>query len=178
MNLQETAALFKCLGDESRLRILTMLRQSDSYVELLASRLGLTPGTVSHHLKKLEACGLVNCSRSQFYMIYSLNTDTAAAILPLLPEPCSSLADDERYRQQVIASFIKNGRLVTIPSQLKKREIVYRHMLEEIAVGQTVTEEEISERIREWHDDYCTIRRDFISLGLMTRDKEIYTRVR
>jgi len=182
MEFSKAVELFKCLGDETRLRILVMLRESDSYVELLASRLSLTPGTVSHHLKRLEACGLVKCSRTQFYMIYSLNMAEAALILPLLPEPDAGISDEERYEKQVVASFIKGGRLTNIPAQLKKREIVYRYILEGIEIGQSLTEKEISERIRCLYDDYCTVRRDFISLGLMTRTPaehgDIYTRVR
>jgi DNA-binding transcriptional ArsR family regulator len=145
MDFEHAVTLFKCLGDETRLRILALLRESDSYVELLASRLNLTPGTVSHHLKKLEACGLVRCSRAQFYMIYSLDPDACAPILPLLPEPDAGVSDAERYERQVIAAFIKNGRLTVIPAQLKKREIVYRHMLADIAPGQSLTEAEINE---------------------------------
>ena len=178
MELNEVAALFKCLGDETRLRILAILRESDSYVELMASRLGLTPGTVSHHLKKLEACSLVKCSRSQFYMIYSLRRDAAAPILPLLPDEDAGVSDEERYRREILAAFIKNGRLTTIPSQLKKREVVWRHMLSQVPIGQSLSETEINELIHRWHDDHCTIRRDFVSLGLMTRDREIYTRVK
>lgn len=178
MELKDTAALFKCLGDESRLRILAMLKKSDSYVELLASRLELTPGTVSHHLKKLEAFGLVRCSRAQFYMIYSLNRDIAAPILEMLPEEDEGVSDDEKYRRQIIGAFIKNGRLTVIPSQLKKRELVYRHMLEGIEVGKSLTEKEINALIECFHEDFCTIRRDFISLGLMIRDNGIYTRIK
>ena len=177
MDFANAVALFKCLGDETRLRILALLRESDSYVELLASRLDLTPGTVSHHLKKLEACGLVRCSRAQFYMIYSLDPDACAPILPLLPEPDAGVSDAERYERQVSAAFIKGGRLTVIPAQLKKREIVYRHMLADIASGQSLTEAEINERIHRFHADHCTIRRDMISLGLLTREQEVYTRV-
>lgn len=43
--------LFKCLADKSRLQILKSLIQEDMYVERLASRLGLTPATISFHLK-------------------------------------------------------------------------------------------------------------------------------
>ena len=39
-------AIFKALGDESRLAILRILLEDESYVELLASRLGLTSATV------------------------------------------------------------------------------------------------------------------------------------
>ena len=97
------------------------------------------------------------------------------------PELSEELPDDERYRQQVISSFFRNGRLTSIPSQLKKREIVYRRMLEGIVIGDSVTEKELNARIEHWHEDYCTIRRDMISLGLMTRSPaktgDIYTRI-
>ena len=174
MELSKAAELFKCLGDETRLRILAILRESDSYVELLADRLSLTPGTVSHHLKKLEACGLVRCSRTQFYMIYSLNPDAAAPILPLLPEMDAGISDEESYERKVLTAFLKNGRLTTIPAQLKKREIVWRHILAGIAVGQSLTEQEINERIHDFHEDHCTIRREMIACGIMKRDKETY----
>ena len=177
MEFAKAVELFKCLGDETRLRILALLRESDSYVELLASRLDLTPGTVSHHLKKLEACGLVRCARSQFYMIYSLERDACAPILPLLPEPDAGVSDAERYERQVIASFVRGGRLTAIPAQLKKREIVYRHMLAGIAPGQSLSEPEVNDLIHRFHEDHCTIRRDMISLGLLTRERETYTRV-
>ena len=46
--------LFKCLADKSRLQILKSLAVEDMYVERLAERLGLTPSTISFHLKKLS----------------------------------------------------------------------------------------------------------------------------
>ena len=72
---EEAVAVFKCLGDNTRFSIVSLLAQSDSYVELLAEKLSLTAGTVCHHLKKLEDAGLVRCSRSQYYQIYSLNRE-------------------------------------------------------------------------------------------------------
>ena len=73
MEENRATAIFKALGDESRLAILRILLEEESYVELLASRLGLTSATVSFHLKKLEGAGLVSCRRTQFYQIYSVN---------------------------------------------------------------------------------------------------------
>ena len=51
-------------------------------------------------------------------------------------------------------------------------------MLAEVQIGQSLNEPEINALIHRWHDDHCTIRRDFISLGLMKREMEIYTRVK
>lgn len=54
MTEQKAIALFKCLADKSRIQILKSLMTEDMYVERLAERIGVTPATVSFHLKKLE----------------------------------------------------------------------------------------------------------------------------
>ena len=54
MSEEQVLLLFKCLADRSRLRIVQSLLREDMYVELLSQRLGLTPATISFHLKKLE----------------------------------------------------------------------------------------------------------------------------
>ena len=59
MNETEALQLFKCLSDKSRLQILKSLAIEDMYVERLAERLGLTPPTISFHLKKLVEAGAV-----------------------------------------------------------------------------------------------------------------------
>ena len=45
------------------------------YVERLAERLGITPPTVSFHLKKLADAGAVTSYKSQYYMMYSLKKE-------------------------------------------------------------------------------------------------------
>ena len=73
--MKEKLALLKLLADETRLEILNILLKEDSYIEKIACELSLTPATICYHLKKMESAGVVNCSRSQFYMIYSLNRE-------------------------------------------------------------------------------------------------------
>ena len=67
--------LFKCLADKSRLQILKSLVIEDMYVERLAERLGLTPATISFHLKKLEDVKAVTSYKEQYYTMYSLCKD-------------------------------------------------------------------------------------------------------
>ena len=71
--MKEKLELLKLLADETRLEILNILLKEDSYVEKIACELSLTPATICYHLKKMESAGMVRCSRSQFYIIYSLN---------------------------------------------------------------------------------------------------------
>ena len=172
--ISEAVELFKCLGDQTRFDILCLLSKSDSYVELLAEKLSLTPGTVSFHLKKLEAAGIVGCSRTQFYMIYSLKREVLDRTILSFLEYDEALDDDTAYENKIIDSFIENGRLRSIPAQLKKREVICRHILREFESDRDYSESEVNEIISRYHDDFCTLRREFISLGYMTRDHEVY----
>ena len=171
MEENRATAIFKALGDESRLAILRILLEGESYVELLASRLGLTSATVSFHLKKLEGAGLVTCRRTQFYRIYSVNREIFAQSLEDLigrtPEP----DDDTRYRESVIANFFENGRLKLLPAQQKKREVVLRYLLETLNPKTEYPEEEIDAHIERYFDDYCTVRREMIAFSLLSRRK-------
>ena len=82
MSEEQVLLLFKCLADRSRLRIVQSLLREDMYVELLSQRLGLTPATISFHLKKLEEAGLVTSRPEQYYTMYALRRERLT--LPLL----------------------------------------------------------------------------------------------
>ncbi|MCR4905208.1 MAG: metalloregulator ArsR/SmtB family transcription factor [Clostridiales bacterium] len=163
-------AVLKALGDESRLAILRiLLAEEESYVELLASRLGLTSATVSFHLKKLEAAGLVSCRRTQFYRIYRVNRAIFSGTLESLIGKTPAPDDDTKYRESVIAAFFENGRLKQLPTQRKKREVVLRVLAEAFEPGRTYPESAVDEAIRTRYDDYCTVRREMIAFGMMER---------
>ena len=169
MEENTATAVFKALGDESRLAILRILLEGESYVELMASRLGLTSATVSFHLKKLEAAGLVSCRRTQFYRIYSANreffTQSLESLIGRTPEP----DDDTKYREAVLARFFENGRLITLPAQRKKREVVLRYLAEPFEAGREYPEAEVDGAIRRFCEDYCTVRREMIVFGILER---------
>jgi hypothetical protein len=169
-NENAAVAVFKALGDESRLAILRiLLAEGESYVELLASRLSLTSATVSFHLKKLEAARLVTCRRTQFYRIYTVDRavfdQTLADLIGETPPP----DDDTKYRAAVLAAFFENGRLKQLPTQRKKREVVLRFMAEAFKPGCVYPESDVDQAIRAWYEDYCTVRREMIAFGIMVR---------
>ena len=72
--------LFKALGDESRLRILSLLASGDLYLTEIADRMGLSKPTVSHHLAQLRAAGLVTATQSGAITYYTLRRDRIAEI--------------------------------------------------------------------------------------------------
>lgn len=173
--MKEKLELLKLLADETRLDILNLLLKEDSYVEKIACELSLTPATICYHLKKLEAAGVVNCSRAQFYMIYSLNRDIFDRPLYELIRKDEPVVDtEEKYRKEVVSRFFKYGRLTQLPSQRKKREIVLQEIATRFEANRTYEEKEVNEIIHQFHEDHCTIRREMIACGIMTREREIY----
>ena len=179
MTETDAIKLFKCLADKSRLQILKSLAIEDMYVERLAERLGITPSTVSFHLKKLTEAGAVASHKSQYYMMYSLRRDIFdTSILKIIQEE-SDEADlqarrDAEYRQRVIDAFFEYGKLKSIPTQRKKERIILEEIAKSFEHGKTYTEPEVNEIIEQFHDDFCTIRRDMIGEKIMARDNGNY----
>lgn len=171
--------LFKCLADKSRLQILKSLAVEDMYVERLAERLDLSAATVSFHLKKLADAGAVRSYKTQYYTMYALCSEVfELRMIDVLREKSEEAElqqqRDEAYRQKVIDAFFEYGKLLSIPAQRKKKRIVLEEIAKVFQPGRTYTEKEVNLLIADFHDDFCTIRRDMISEGLMAREGQTY----
>ena len=171
--------LFKCLADQSRLQILKSLAKEDMYVERLAERLGLTPATISFHLKKLEDAKAVTSHKEQYYTVYSLCKDVfMTTIIDIINEE-SEVIDEQKqredaYRKKVIKTFFEYGKLKAIPAQRKKQRICLEEIAKVFEYGKEYEEKEVNDKILQFHDDFCTIRRDMISEHIMERNGSRY----
>ena len=181
MTEAEAISLFKCLGDKSRLQILKSLALEDMYVERLAERLGLTPSTISFHLKKLADVGAVRSYKTQYYTMYALCREVFQSrmldiILEASDEAALQARREEEYRQRVIKTFFEYGKLKSIPAQRKKERIILEEIVKAFEPDRLYSEREVNLIIADYFDDFCTIRRDMISEGLMERSSEGYWR--
>lgn len=180
MNENDAIKLFKCLADRSRLQILKSLMQEDMYVERLAQRLGLTPATISFHLRKLKDAGAVTSHKEQYYTVYAIQPQVfQAKMIDIISERSDEqllqIQREEEYRRKIEDSFFEYGRLKSIPAQRKKKRVILEKIAENFAPGVVYDEKEVNEVIRRFHEDYCTLRRDMISEGIAARDGTEYT---
>ena len=183
MTETDAIRLFKCLSDKSRLQILKSLAMEDMYVERLAERMGITAPTVSFHLKKLADAGAVVSYKSQYYTMYALKKDIfKTSILEILQEKSDEAEVQSRrdaaYRQKVIDAFFEYGKLKTIPAQQKKERIILEVIAQAFEYDRIYSEREVNIMIADFHDDFCTIRRDMIGEHLLARDAKGYWRVK
>jgi ArsR family transcriptional regulator, arsenate/arsenite/antimonite-responsive transcriptional repressor len=74
MDRQRIERISKALGDETRLRIFEAISSSEHTTcsELVSMR-GVTPATVSHHLKVLQDAGLIACRREGQFVYSEAN---------------------------------------------------------------------------------------------------------
>ena len=75
MNTTDVALICKALSDNNRLQIIQMLSDSEKCGCKLLEAFDITQPTLSHHMKILCECGLVNSRKEGKWHRYSVNAD-------------------------------------------------------------------------------------------------------
>ncbi|GGN97707.1 DUF2087 domain-containing protein [Saccharibacillus kuerlensis] len=189
MQLEKLVAYHKALADPTRIRMLILLSEGELNGQSLAKRLSVTPATITHHASKLRAASLIRERRDKNtiyfslddYFIRSSGTATAELIYRRAAEvdtaevEPSVLEQRAKTKAAVLKSFFTaDGRLKSIPVQLKKKLIVLEEMIKQLEAGRKYEEKEINDFIKTFHDDFATLRREFIMHQYMFRENEIY----
>ena len=172
--------LGRALADPTRIRILGLLAERPMYGQELAKALDVTPPTISHHLSPLVMAGLVRVRRENSYHYYELSSEgleqlaestqhIARVVFAHNPLPPRS---EERAR--VVATFLQDGRLMSIPSQYKKRRYVMEELARSFEWGRLYDEKEVNAILKTFHEDVASLRREMIDQRIMMRENGRY----
>jgi DNA-binding transcriptional ArsR family regulator len=85
------ADMFSAMGTEPRLRIMQLLLSANPeglVVGEMQEELEIPNSTLSHHLDKLKAEGLVQVQRESTFLRYTANTDALQELLQFLYAEC------------------------------------------------------------------------------------------
>lgn len=179
-SLEVRAELLKALGHPTRLLILNLIRDKPRHGEELAAIMHLNPGTISHHLRILTEVGVLRSRKDQYYQIYSLVDDvlekSLADIVHFSQSVSDSGVDGDAYQKKVLDTFFRRGHLVSIPAQLKKRQIVLEKIAEEFEPGRQYSEREVNLKLLDFHEDIATLRRELVEYSLLERNAGVYQR--
>ncbi|MBP7206040.1 MAG: metalloregulator ArsR/SmtB family transcription factor [Candidatus Cloacimonetes bacterium] len=169
--------IFKALADDSRLQIIKLLNDKAWCVEDLAEELKLAVSTVSAHLKKLQQADLVYPVKVQYYNVYHLRKEILEMklkdLLPALPGEQPDRR--ETLRNKVLHTYFRDGRVERLPTQNKKRWIVYLEIIKLFEPDRCYTEKEINAVIHMVHDDHCLVRRELVDEGVLKRQDGVYS---
>ena len=73
MDIEQSAQIFRALGDHSRLQILSLLKSGEQCGSDLLPQLAISQSTLSHHMKILTESGLVAARKAGKATYYSLS---------------------------------------------------------------------------------------------------------
>src|SRR5688572_11625251 len=104
--MQRTSALFRLLGDTTRLRLLRVLAQDRFNVSELTGILGVAQSGVSRHLGLLRDAGLVTEEREAGFVYYRLAEEARSnghgPLWSVLENEFASAADDQDVRKDEV----------------------------------------------------------------------------
>lgn len=171
----ELLAFFKALSDANRLKIVALLARGERSVEDLASKLGLTSSTVSHHLARLSAAGLVGARAEGYYSIYRLDERALASMAHRLleEETLPSVAagvETDAFDRKVLRTYLDaEGRIKAFPAQRKKELAILRHVVRVFEPRRRYPEREVNAMLKRFSDDTARLRRHLVEFGFMER---------
>ena len=185
MGEKELATLlqfFKALANETRLRIVGILANRECGVTELAALLEVKEPTVSHHLARLKEANLVTMRVEGNDHLYRLNVEALENKSRdlLTTERVAAVVDDVAYdawERKVLNTFVEGEIIKAIPMGYKKRLALLKWLVRRFEMGRKYTEKEVNAIISRHHPDYCTLRREFITNGLMEREDGVYWRI-
>lgn len=170
--------LLKLLANETRLRVIGIVAESEQSVGVLARRLELTEATMSHHLSKLAEAGLLTMRAQGTTHYFRLNRESLRSINKSLQKPDKLLsappsASGSSAAARVLRTFVSNGKIIKMPLAEAKRLVVLRWVVDQLE-DRRYKEREISDRLKAFFEDYATLRRELINHRLMKRENGIY----
>ena len=79
--------------------------------------------------------------------------------------------------QRIIDTFIRDGRLVIMPSKRGKLLVVLAHLAGCFEPGRQYAEKDVNEILGRFHDDVAALRRYLVDDGFLAREHSVYWRV-
>ncbi len=167
-------SLLASLGQPYRLRVVAAMVLGARTLEDVRTSAGLTARTVHREIGRLVAAGLVEEDSPGVYRLLADELVAEARALartaaPTEPPPSTPQA-------MVRRAFLRDGKLVSIPSVRSKRLVVLDVLAQEFEPGRRYPEREVNRRLRRYHDDVASLRRYLVDEGFLDRDRSEYWR--
>lgn len=167
-------ALCGLLAEEERLLAFSAVVLGAGTPGEVATATGLPPREVVRALQRLEQGGLVSRVAGRLVAAREAFKDS---MREYAPEPGAvQPLDADATRASVLRAFIREGRLLTIPSGHAKRRVVLDHIVACFEPGVKYPERAVDAILHAWHEDYVSLRRYLIDEDLMAREDGMYWR--
>jgi hypothetical protein len=170
----DAAGLAGLLADATRRRVFAALVLGDQTLDQVRTSTGLTTREIVRAVARLVDGELVMAGRDgRYFVVEEAFTAAAREAAPVREDEHADAPADEA---RVLRSFVRDGRLTSIPTQHSKRLIVLDHLAQDFEPGSHYTERQVNSILRRWHPDTAALRRYLVDDGFMQRERGDYWR--
>lgn len=158
------------LADSDRRAVFAAVVLGAVTLDDVVARSGTGPRAAASALARLVSAGLiVQGSDGSLALVSGAFADAAREAAP----PAAAPRDE---RERTIGTFVRDGRLESMPTQRSKRLVILDLIVQDFEPGRKYTEDEVSAIAARWDDDYAAIRRWLVDEELLTREAGTYWR--
>jgi hypothetical protein len=172
----DAGELVGLLADDDRRKVVAALVLGATTRAEITGATGLDTRRVVRALNRLGVGGLVIEGSSDAYVLleaaFELAARAVAAARPARDEHGDAPADEAR----VLRAFVRDGRLISIPTAWGKRRIVLDWLAQRFEPGRRYSEAMVNLSLGQVHPDTAALRRHLVDNGFLSRDHGEYWR--
>jgi hypothetical protein len=162
------------LANPNRRAVVAALVLGAGNLAEIRSATGMDTRTIGTSLDRLVRGGLVEQSGDGYFLIEAAFARAARLAAPVVPEEQHPDATEDDAR--VLRSFIREGRLLSMPASHAKRNVVLDHIAQSFEPGRRYSEKQVNAILVAWYPDTATVRRYLVDAGFLSRDAGVYWR--
>lgn len=166
----EAARIVGLLADVSRRKVVAAMVLGAATLADIGREAGLGTRETVDALARLVSGGLVVGDGGEHFFVVEQAFGRAARAAAKV----SSLPTDADER--VVATFVRDGKLVNLPTQRAKRLVILDMLAQDFEPGLKYSEAEVNAIVSRWHDDHAALRRYLVDESFLTREGGVYWR--
>jgi hypothetical protein len=171
----DAATIVGLLADEDRRKVFAAMELGASTIDGIAELSGLPAPRVAKATGRLAQAGLVVESGGSLWIVGAAFQRAARDALSRAP---STEHDDvPEAERKVMAAFVSEGRLSSIPSSRAKRLVVLDWLAQDFEPGRRYSEKMVNLILGRRHPDTAALRRYLVDEEFLSRDGGEYWRI-
>lgn len=175
MGALDAAALAGLQADADRRRVIAALVLDAADVASIERASGVPAARVGKALARIVEAGLVvRGSDGTLHLVGE--AFAVAAREAARSRPAAERHDGPPEVARVLDTFVRDGRLVSIPTARAKRLVVLDHLAQSFEPGTRYSESMVNLMLGRWHADTAALRRYLVDEGMLDRADGQYWR--
>ncbi|MEO1064765.1 MAG: DUF2087 domain-containing protein [Actinomycetota bacterium] len=168
----DAARLVGLLAQPDRRRVVAALVLGATDLDAIGQATGLERRSVVDAVWRLRDAGLIIDDGDGDGSLWLIEEAFARAAKASAP----ARSDGDEGIDRSLRAFVRDGRIVAIPTNRTKRLALLDLLAQEFAPGERYPERTVNTILGRWHDDTATLRRYLVDEDLMSREDGIYWR--